>query len=703
MRLLVIHKNIFLLLLLLSVRSWGQEMRTYSIPDPAGKPVTDKKDKQYIDSLIDAGNAVLQTNTGQAIKVYNQVIAQSIRSNYPRGISIAYNNLSAAYKLRAEYFNAIISLKRSVAIRYPDKGSQLTKYTDLADLYQNTGAYNEILQLEPTVRAIIALNLNERAVDIARFMKYIAIARFRKSDYDGAYSTYYDILSLLGAPDSTNFTTFVEVYNGMGAIAARMQMDQLALEYIDKAIAIAGKYKNYNQLNMSLGNRASLFIERKDYRSAERACLAALAVSRRMKFYSYQSLNAGRMALVLNEKGRHKEALVYCKESYDCARKIDNFENLLSAERMLGYTYLQLKEYPLAKQYLEDALMRLRNKGRTDNINNIYAYLAEAYAATGNQAKAYEYMKRYADKQDTLSELANAEHISRIESRYRTAEKDKQLISQQLELTRKETKLREKNLWIGGLLSSTFLLLSIAFVKYQNRRRLQAAMVRNLLQQQEIDRLNARMQGEELERSRIAKELHDGVSVLLSATKMHYTAIGKEHKLLAETDRYQEVMDLLNQTTQEIRAISYNLVPELIIRQSLPAAVQAFCELIQKGHGFGIELQIYGDFSGIPPKRNYVVYRIVQEIIQNILKHAKASEVLLQITLHDGILQLTAEDNGIGFKEETSPAGMGLKNLRDRVISLEGQLLFRSYPDTGTTIEIEIPVAPDYQNHTYAD
>ncbi len=187
------------------------------------------------------------------------------------------------------------------------------------------------------------------------------------------------------------------------------------------------------------------------------------------------------------------------------------------------------------------------------------------------------------------------------------------------------------------------------------------------IQQQEIALLSSRMQGEDLERSRIARELHDGVSVLLSAAKMNYSAMGKENPALAGTEAFREVGALLNQTVQEVRSISHNLVPSLLMHQSLPAAVQAFCELIRKGYNLHVELLAYGSFTGTDMEWNYAIYRMIQELIHNVIKHAEATEILIQLTLHDDKLHLTVEDNGIGFVAGKPVMGIGLQSLRQRV------------------------------------
>ncbi len=652
----------------------------------------DPRTRLFINKLIDKGNAVLKAWPDSAIALYQKAFTESRACHYLRGESISSNNMSAAYKQKNDYVHALSYMQHSLQVPYTgDAHALLTKYVDLSDLYYNTGNYKAILALYEQQFKGYRQHYTPDVKTSCRLLKYVAIAHLRSGNYDSAMSYYYRILADMREPDSGNFTVFVETYNGIGAISAKIGSNGHALIFFDKALALARRYGDTNQITMCMGNKAGIYINTKDYDPAKTLCLEALALSRQMKYDSYRSLNAYRMALILNAAGRYREALDYCKESYESAERVHNFDNQVTAGYITSYTYIQLQQYQAAAAYLLPAMRQAEQQGRIDNIGDAYTQLATIYAHTGRYREAYEYMDRYARSLDSLNSNTTGERIAEAETRLRTARKEQQLTEEKLQLVQKENKLREKNFWISGIAVSSMLFLLVIGVRYQHKQKLQTEKIRNLAQQQEIERLNARMQGEAVERERIAKELHDGISVLLSAAKMNYTVLGKEQEQIAGTPTYQEVMRLLNETSQEVRAISYNLVPELLIEQSLPAAIQSFCMLIQKGHRIRIDVQLYGAFNLLNKELAYSVYRIVQELVHNTIKHAQANSLLLQLIIQDHTLYLTAEDDGVGFDEKKSPAGMGLLNLKNRIEQRNGSLTFSSVPGTGTTIEIEIP------------
>lgn len=382
-------------------------------------------------------------------------------------------------------------------------------------------------------------------------------------------------------------------------------------------------------------------------------------------------------------------------KSYDAAKPyIDSaiavdekgFANNLQLNEILGSYLLHKKEYRQSFFYFNRAMEICNASGSSNFKLTLYYFRAQVYRKLGQGLKAYEDQKNHSDLLDSLMNKQRIEAVNAMETRYRTAEMDKKLAQGQLLQQKKEDRIKVRIIWIGATILTLIFALVFIISRQRNKQKL-------LIQQQEIALLSSRMQGEDLERSRIARELHDGVSILLSAAKMNFSAMGKENPELIQTESFQEVGVLLNQTVQEVRSISHNLVPGLLMHQSLPAAVQAFCELIGKGYNLSVELLVYGPFTNSNIEWNYSVYRMIQELVHNVIKHAKASDVLIQMTMHDDKLHLTVEDNGIGFVEGKSTVlGIGLQGLRQRVEHMHGQFIFSSTPSVGTTVEIEIPL-----------
>ena len=196
------------------------------------------------------------------------------------------------------------------------------------------------------------------------------------------------------------------------------------------------------------------------------------------------------------------------------------------------------------------------------------------------------------------------------------------------------------------------------------------------------------MQGEELERKRLARDLHDGLGSMLSGIKLYYSGTENTNEI-----EFQEVNKQLDNSIAELRQIAQNLMPESLLKLGLIAALKDLCDRFSSDKT-SIEFQDFGIQNNISESKQITIYRIIQELINNALKYAKASEILVNCSQNENIFLITVEDNGQGFDSEKANLfnGMGLKNIKNRVDFLKGELEIESKPETGTVFNIELNV-----------
>lgn len=219
--------------------------------------------------------------------------------------------------------------------------------------------------------------------------------------------------------------------------------------------------------------------------------------------------------------------------------------------------------------------------------------------------------------------------------------------------------------------------------------------------EQELETLTgARVQAQEDERRRIAREIHDGLGQMLTAIKFNLEILGDTFNSAdGEYKRIEDMKDLLDRVMKEAREISYNLMPSVLDDFGLSPALQLLCEQISKRTGIKVIFRSQDVSSRLEPKFEVGLYRVAQEALNNITKHAEASEVNVQIVRHTGGIRLTIEDNGKGFKVERrvlkmgQTGGMGLVGMRERAISFNGTFTIDSFPQKGTIVNVEIPLA----------
>ncbi|PXY38812.1 hypothetical protein DMB65_21045 [Flavobacterium cheongpyeongense] len=193
-------------------------------------------------------------------------------------------------------------------------------------------------------------------------------------------------------------------------------------------------------------------------------------------------------------------------------------------------------------------------------------------------------------------------------------------------------------------------------------------------QNQEIATLEALIDGEDKERKRIAQELHDGLNSDLSAIKYHLSTLEESGLSVIDTENLNKVINMIDESCAQVRSISHNLMPSSILEYGLIESIGEYCIKIKSSDNFKIDFQTYGDYIALSKKNETVVYRIIQELVTNILKHSKATEAMIQFNYREDELFITVEDNGIGFDKSAVSNGIGLKNINTRIAFLNAQL-----------------------------
>ena len=202
------------------------------------------------------------------------------------------------------------------------------------------------------------------------------------------------------------------------------------------------------------------------------------------------------------------------------------------------------------------------------------------------------------------------------------------------------------------------------------------------------------IEGQEAERLRIAKDLHDSLGGLLATVKAHFTTIQKEIEQLEKLNITEKTNNLIDEACIEVRRISHNMMPHALSISGLRGAVEDMAESL-RAEGYEVQLEIGKLPDAMEPTKEVMIYRLLQEIISNIRKHAKASKLLIQLLRHQNELHILVEDNGKGFDYDaaTEKGGLGLKSINSRVQFLDGTIQWDSQLEQGTSITINLPTS----------
>ena len=205
--------------------------------------------------------------------------------------------------------------------------------------------------------------------------------------------------------------------------------------------------------------------------------------------------------------------------------------------------------------------------------------------------------------------------------------------------------------------------------------------------------INSILKGQEEERSRMAKDLHDGVGGLLSGIKLNLSSM-KGNLIIHENDArlFNKSILQLDNAIAEMRRVAHNMMPEALIKFGISEAIQDFCDDINESNTIKLKFIPINLQGPLEKSTEVILFRIAQELCNNAIKHAGAKNIFIQLSQHQKGLSLVVEDDGKGFDTGQMHKGAGLKNVQSRIEYLRGNWDIKSEPGSGTSVNIEIPL-----------
>ncbi len=490
----------------------------------------------------------------------------------------------------------------------------------------------------------------------------------------------------------------VFAYAQIGKLFELLDQWDKAIVYYKKSLekALTDEREYYRSAPMM--GLAGAYVENNQLALARKLCNEVLAMGQRAGGIRVRIQAWGFLgAIALKEKAL-KEAIEFFRKSYQTS--ID-YNLLLMADRyavQIGQTYLLENAIDSATYYLQQGIDHAIQNKNNYTLKSAYQQMAALYEKTGNESMALIYQKHVNAVTDTISSQEKTRDVNNLEILYETERKENDIIALKLSNTQKELTVVKQNrfLIIGGIVALA--LLAIMGLLYRNSRQktllaekdkqLKDDKILFLEHQQQVVSLQSMINGQETERTRIAKDLHDGLGGLFSTVKMHLSTLEHEQPGLVQNELFNRSFELINTASQELRRVAHNMMPEVLIKLGLQQAVQDLCNNINAGRLLMVTLQSYGLHKRLNSATEIMLFRIIQELLNNIIKHAEATRAIIQFNKEEERLTITVEDNGKGFntagKEESIHAG--LETVKSRVDYLNGNISIDSEEKVGTTV-----------------
>ena len=587
-----------------------------------------------------------------AIEAINTSIINAQKINYPLGLSVAYG-------LRAGLL--FYEMKLDTCLLLLDKAFELVK-DNKTDEYKNQAA-----------------NLINR---------YAAIEQ-RKENFDLAVERYQHAAKIFTETGERSKIIF-SYYNLSGIYkflndTARMfyyanETNKLALLSKDPVSIIRGL--------IALGDAYCLI---KNYDSAYAVSTLGLQLARQQDLTFAIGIFNNFIGLYFTNRAlEYDTALVHFNRALESFNKINIQYDIALVYQNMGNTYLRKRDYKNAVQFSLKAL-ELAKRLKLDQV--LYFSLrdlVDAEEAQGNLAASYQYLKNFVAVNDSIQNKNNRKKVYELENRYQAQQKEMVLFGQQKIIERKNLL---NYLLVSGLLSLT-IIIALLYRNYRHKQKLQQQLIADLETEKKLMATEAVLKGEEQERTRLAQDLHDGLGGMLSGIKFSFNTMKGQLIMTADNTRaFERSMDMLDSSIGEMRRVAHNMMPEALVKFGLNTALKDFCNDINQSGALKISYQSIGlEETMIDRTPAIAVYRIVQELINNTMKHAAATTSLVQVSLLQHSLSVTVEDDGKGF-DTAKAEGMGYRNIRSRVEFLKGTLDVQSDTDKGTSVHIQIELA----------
>lgn len=547
-------------------------------------------------------------------------------------------------------------------------------------LYQQI-RYDEALKLAKQQLAIgLKMNNKQKASygynNIA--LQYQAQGKLKQAA--SALMSALELSSQIEHPTRRDLSDRRKFYNNLSSLLLDLNDLNKGLHYALQSLEIAEELQDTVAMGMSLVNVLVAEAMANKLANAEQHALQLLTIGQ-----SYDNVQTKLTAYInLSDIYRRQDRLPLALETYRKAEALlpqappGNEVYVLSG---IATVYKNMGRYHQADAYFDKALALAEEELAKPKVMELYLSGAEIKEGLGNYRQALLFRKQYERLSDSLLNQETQQTIQELEVKYQAAEKEKSLTEQALKISEQQAQLDRKNKWITLAVALVFILvLLLVFNRLisQQKRKTESSRQENRL-------LEAQLKGEEQERARTARELHDGVASILSAATLQINAVAGGH-----TAPQIHVGSLIESAVQEIRNISHNLAPEFVLTEGFTYAIQEFCQRICRP-GLQLECYIIGALPKLDKKTELLLYRVVQESVANMVKHADATEGIVQVVGEGNRLTITVEDNGKGFDpKQLTVEGIGLKNLSSRVKLVGGAYEIRSAPGKGTSVYIEI-------------
>lgn len=502
------------------------------------------------------------------------------------------------------------------------------------------------------------------------------------------YNQAYQIYKL-----ANNMEKLAMVSTNLGVLFKAHEDYPQVISYYKEAEAIYTQLKLPLETAMIAANLGSVYYYTKQYDSCISYSKKAQQIFIKQNILQYLPLTYANIGIAQLALGDVPSALQHLEKALALHTKYGNKKEMAFCYIHLGNAMFKLKKYGPAKKHALSALGLAKKIGASKQVMDAQQLLSNLYKQEKDFRNALLSYRSYAEIKDSLFKKEKTRLITDFQVRYETEKKEEQIKLLNQKSMIQKLQIKQRNTYLFLVVGLFLIGMAMSYLIY-NRRKLKArAQLQEEINKQQDMAAVAILNAEEQERRRIAGDLHDGVGQLLSAALMNMNTLFNKLDLKDEQGlQAQKTLALVTESYDEMRTISHQMMPNALIKAGLASAVKEFLNKLAKDQ-LRASLEIIGLDKRLNEQVETVLYRIIQETVNNVIKHADANELKIQIMKDDEGVTVTVEDNGKGFEKNNlhHSGGIGINNIFSRVAFLKGSIDIDTTPGKGTLILIHIP------------
>lgn len=620
----------------------------------ADKAMSFAKKQNYFDGILTTakymGNQYAATGElEKSVTLYKDIVNQ--HSFDPKQLSTAYNQIGIYHVYMGHYDSTEAYFLKALKMREQLKDSvgMGASLNNLGNVTMTTGDYDKALNY-----FVKALTIRETINDsggIASSTNNLGLIYYKQQKFDKAIEYYHRALAInqqQGLPDKE-----ILILMNLGNIYDEINQLDSSVHYYQLAIPKAEQYGDVRLIAMTYGNMGVTQQKLENYGLAKSYLHRALKIRIQSEDLEGQAILYNNLGAVYNGTLQYDSAIYYFNKSLNFSEQI----NFKEATR--------------------------------DN----YMGLVVAYESIGKYQEALQAHQQYANIKDSLLNEETNQQIAQINAKYETEKKEKQLAEQKIKISNQQLKVKQRNYLLMGLILVLVFIVATSYYIYKQQKLKQQRLEEENRLKDKIAEVTVQNQLHE-ERLRISGDLHDNIGaqltfIISSIDNMKLAFTSVDEKL---NSKLTDVANFTRTTITQLRDTIWALNKDEISFDDLKARLYNYIEnakLAQEQTEFEFKTDLTSNFL-LNSIQGVSIYRVVQEAINNSIKYAAATNIVLNITETNTTLSLSIKDDGIGFNLPEIQLGNGLENMKNRAASIHALFTLNSAPDKGTEIIMQV-------------